>query len=101
MNILEYIPKGRKNAISRRQLAIRTGITDRKLRRYIQEAKLTNVIASTDDGSGYFIPEENDYNEVLAYRRREKAKALSIIQTLKMVDAWLDDVENNRFCGGW
>ena len=39
LNILDYIPTGRMNAITRHALAIRTGISDRQVRDLIHYAR--------------------------------------------------------------
>ena len=37
MKIIDYIPVGHKNAVTRKQLVILTGLSDRKIRNMIQE----------------------------------------------------------------
>lgn len=36
MNIIDYIPYGRENAVSRQELVMRTGMSDRAVRKAIQ-----------------------------------------------------------------
>lgn len=77
----EYIPVGRKNAISRKQLETYTGSTDRMNRIAIQksEAKIINI------GNGYYIPDMNDpvdVSELQVYLASEYAKAMTSINKL-------------------
>ena len=60
MNILDYIPVGHKNAISREVLAAVTQLSDRKLRDLISEINQNDddsqIIVNLQDGKGYFRP---------------------------------------------
>lgn len=56
MDIVDYIPFGRENAVTRTQLRIMTGMNDRKIRDKISEAKRDTVILNMQDGKGYFRP---------------------------------------------
>lgn len=57
-NIVDYIPVGHENAISRKELARKTGLTDRILRKEIEKARETTCICNMSDGAGYYIPTE-------------------------------------------
>lgn len=85
--ITDYIPRGHKNAISRVQLAMRTGLTDRKCRRLIEEARLDGeIILCASDGKGYFIydgPDDDIY--LRTYRKQEARRYSSIGRTLRML----------------
>ena len=71
MNILDYIPIGHENAISRETLATVTQLSDRKLRDLISEINQNNddsqIIINLQDGKGYFRPAEDEDNLVLAW----------------------------------
>ena len=74
MNIIEYIPKGHKNAVSREYLRSILGIPDRKIRKAIAESKEQIFWYN-----GYFrhkniedIPYEEDY------LRQETARAKAL-----------------------
>ena len=77
MNIIDFIPQGKDNAISRRQLVNILGISDRKIRDTIARERLTSVILSSDEG-GYYLPNDNEIREVKAYLKREEHRARSI-----------------------
>ena len=60
MDIVDYIPFGRENAVTRAQLRIVTGLNDRQIREQISQARRDTVILNMQDGKGYFrpLPEE-------------------------------------------
>lgn len=83
IDISLFIPYGHKNAISRTQLKIRSGLSDRKCRDLIANARERGeVILNT--GSGYFRYDGPDddlyYNE---YVQRESHRFNSIGRTLR------------------
>ena len=86
--ITDYIPRGHKNAISREQLSIRSGLSDRKCRRLIEEARLAgNIILCANDGSGYFLYDGADDDHYLhAYRKQEATRFYSIGRTLRILN---------------
>lgn len=81
MNILDYIPKGEENAISRQMLCKLTGKEDRLVRRMIAQARREVPILSF--GKGYFIPTENERDKAKAWYRKEAARARSIFWSAK------------------
>ena len=58
-DIVKYIPYGRENAISRDDLAIKVGCSDRIMRDLISKARKKTVIINIQNGSGYYRPTEN------------------------------------------
>lgn len=80
MDIINLIPEGSRNAIGRADLAIKAGMTDRMVRREIQEAKEKGeIILNTMDGNGYFrpvFPEDTDW--VKAQYRANQARIISM-----------------------
>ena len=86
--ITDYIPHGHKNAISRTQLSIRSGMSDRKCRRLIEQARLAgNIILCASDGSGYFLYDGEDDDYYLhAYRKQEAMRFYSIGKTLRILN---------------
>ena len=81
LNIVDFIPIGHKNAISRKELCRRTGLTDRKVREQISKARETTCICNMSDGAGYYIPEQ--LAEITDYINQESARARSIFKALK------------------
>lgn len=58
MNIVEVIPYGHDNAVTRAELVMLTGLNDRRVRDEINQCK--ELIINLQDGHGYFrpLPEE-------------------------------------------
>ena len=57
-NILDLIPRGKDNAITRVELSAKAGIGDRMIRKLISEKRKEGefIISSTSD-KGYYLPE--------------------------------------------
>lgn len=83
MDIVDYIPFGRKNAITRTRLMIVTGLNDRQIREQISQARRDTVILNVQDGKGYFRPLPEERKLVEAYARQETARLRSIGWSLK------------------
>ena len=98
MDILEFIPEGKENAISRKQLVDILRISDRKIRDIIAHARLTEVILSSDDG-GYYIPLNTELLEVKGYLKREEARARSIYIGLNPVKKLLMNEKSKQIKG--
>lgn len=86
MNIVEYIPEGFENAISRKNLCAATGLSDRIVRRLIEEARRNTVIISNDDGTGYWLYPDNPTNKekilLCKYVKQQESRAKSIFYAL-------------------
>lgn len=84
MNIIDFIPKGRKNAVTTAELKAVTGFDVRTIRQLIANARLKgNVICSSlkSEGGGYFLPESPD--EALEYVRTEQNRIESARMALQ------------------
>ncbi|WP_448902707.1 hypothetical protein [Eubacterium sp.] len=84
MDIVDYIPFGRENAVTRAQLRSRTGIDDRTIRDMIADARRDTVILNMQDGKGYFRPLPEEINYVKAHERQESARIMSQIKGLEV-----------------
>lgn len=95
-DIAYYIPVGHENAISRQQLCIRTGLGDRQVREAVKTSKI--LICNLSDGSGYFIPRDDEINLVKAFKLQEGRRTFSTSKTVKKCDAWLKELaeKNNE-----
>lgn len=80
MNILNYIPKGKENAISRTELMHLTGLNDRKNRELIEQLKHQGHLIC-NLGTGYFIAVT--LSEMLSYYKQETKRAMAILHPLK------------------
>lgn len=88
MNLTDYIPIGRKNAIAMRELSERLNIDPRTLRALIQrERERGEPICSDWEHGGYFMP-ANEY-EARIYYRQQRSRAKSAIAALNGVIKYL------------
>lgn len=78
--IAGLIPSGRRNAISREDLAAALHTTDRKMRKAVAEAKKQGLMIC-NDGDGYY--QSDDLSDLWRQYRRETARAMSILKELK------------------
>lgn len=78
VNILDYIPIGRENAVSRRWLQSATHMSDRMVRRLIAEVNKNDcdaeLIINLQDGKGYFRPAEDEKNLVRNWMAIESSR---------------------------
>ena len=84
MNIIDFIPKGRKNAVTTEELKAITGFDVRTIRQHIANARLkVTVICPSlkSEGGGYFLPESPD--EALEYVRTEQNRIESANMALQ------------------
>lgn len=78
MNITDYIGYGRRNAVTREQLSLMTGLPDRKMRKLIAQARKDGApILNGQDGAGYYLSEEP--GELERQLRTNTNRALSIL----------------------
>lgn len=77
MNIIEHIPVGRSQAISRRQLASLTGLCDRRLRAYISAAREQGFPIVGDPQGGYYLAETEAERNLLLAELRSRIKRLA------------------------
>jgi hypothetical protein len=82
MSIEEYIPFGRENAVTRQVLCALTGLSDRKVRKLIEDARREGCIICNDqDGAGYY--QTADLDEIESQYRQQRSRALSILSQQK------------------
>ena len=91
MKIIDYIPVGHKNAVTRKQLVILTGLSDRKIRNMIQEeCNREHPILNMQDGKGYFQ----------LYRAQENHRTLTNRKKVSEIDKYLkcqnNELERNQ-----
>lgn len=81
-SILEYIPKGRKNAVSARTLMRKTGLSERQVQAAVLQAR-ANGVPICSSINGYFIPESAE--EAAGYCREQYKRIKSGFIALKPV----------------
>lgn len=94
MTIIEFIPYGRKNAVTRQELCRITGLCDRKVRQSIEDARREYAIINLQDGGGYFRPDPTDPVDCTLARtwvRQETARAKSLFRATKGAKELLND----------
>lgn len=91
MNILDYIPTGKDNAVTRAQLCSFTGLSDRAVRKLIEIARIEGaVIINKQDGAGYFISE--DAEDIRRQITTNHHRAMSILRQQKLLRRKLDEI---------
>lgn len=94
MNIVDFIPVGKDQAISRRLLRTLTGLNDRDVRKEIANARRHTCIINNQDGNGYYIPE--DKSEVEGYIKQEESRAKTILYNLNGAKEFYNKMEGQQ-----
>jgi len=104
--IIDLIPVGQANAISRKLLTekcITYGLidpytydADRSMRRLLSKAKKEHVIVNLQDGGGYFIPDKDDVNTMNWYIQQEKRRINNLAKPLRYAEKLLADMKAGR-----
>ena len=89
MNILDYIPVGHENAVTRKKLCNITGLSDRKVRQLIEDARKDNVILNLGDSKGYFKPKIGEERLVTICKRKEISRYKAIYENITVMDQYL------------
>ena len=80
--ITAYIPEGRERAVTRKHLCAVTGLSDRTVRREIEEARRRGaIIINTQDGMGYF--QTDDVAEIKRQYAQNERRATAILAQQK------------------
>lgn len=76
MNILQYIPRGRENAISRESLERMTRLPDRENRHLIRKARESGIaILSSSSGKGYWLSDNPSEIRQLSKEYMQRGKS--------------------------
>lgn len=94
MNIIDYIPFGHENAITRKQLEQLTR-PDRSMRDLIKIARRDYAIMNLQDGKGYFRPLPEERPLVERWERQECHREKEIGNSRLGAQKWL-----SGDCGG-
>lgn len=89
--VADAVPEGKANAISREELAEKLGVSDRKMRFMLEQARADGLaIANDQDGRGYYQPvSEAEISRQLAQNNN---RAMSILVQNKYLRARLAGV---------
>lgn len=87
-DLIFLIPEGKENAISRNELVMRSGKTDREVRREIQELRAQGFfICNNQDGKGYYV--STDIEELRQQYKSDTARAMAILKRRKSIRDYL------------
>lgn len=79
MNIVDFIPTGKENAITRADLVRVLNLPDRKVREMIETARKDGaLILNAQDGAGYYISE--DVGELKRQLHSNHSRAMSVLR---------------------
>ena len=97
MSIIDLIPIGHDNAVTKKQLMIQTGLDERTIRKEIEEARQSgHIITNLQDGAGYFVPAPEEIALAEAQYKQERARALNILKSNMAINSWIADVKAGR-----
>lgn len=88
------IPFGKCKAVSRQMLCDKTGLSDRQMRRMIEQARRWGyVIVNDGDGTGYY--QSDCIADIEAQYNRETSRAMAILTTRKLLREKLKEAGRN------
>lgn len=108
ITIIDLIPTGRDNAISRDYLVtlcVQKGLVDQKLRpesrdramrRLLEKERLDYTILNLSDGEGYYRPSRDDLQDLQRYIRQEENRAKSTFRNISNAKALYEDYKRGR-----
>ena len=107
ITIIDLIPFGKENAISRKRLlqeCITKGLVedtisdpDRKMRQLIETARRDYVILNCSDGAGYYRPNKEDILELRKYIRQEENRGKQTFSNITLAKKLYEDYKHERF----
>lgn len=80
IEILNYLPRGKKNAISRRELVAAVGYSDRRTRKIISRLRQKGYLIINLQ-KGYYL--SDDIKDLERHYWQERKRALTILKALK------------------
>lgn len=82
--VLHYLRGGAENAVTRNTLAALTGLSDRAVRKAIQDLRDRDLLIVNDQsGHGYYLATSGDLEALQRQYRQDTARALSILKRRK------------------
>ena len=100
LNVIDYIPVGHKNAVTRQYLTTMTGLSDRTVREMIEkECTSEHPILNMQDGKGYFQPAADEMHLVRLYLAQENHRTVRIrkkLSEIKKCARSQNEVEKNQ-----
>lgn len=111
ITIIDLIPIGRENAVSREYLVTRcveTGLVvdnkkleskDRAMRRLLEHARIDYTILNLSDGEGYYRPSREDLQDLQRYIRQEESRGKATFRNIANAKALYEDFRRGRVGG--
>ena len=97
IKIVDYIPFGKENAISRQQLERVTGLSDRDVREAISLARRNTVILNLSNGKGYFQPIQGEEDDlVVKYFKQEDSRLKRMGWSLLATRRRVKEIQNGN-----
>lgn len=108
ITIIDLIPVGRDNAISRDYLVtlcVQNGLVDenkspeskdRAMRRLLERARLDYTILNLSDGEGYYRPSKDNLQDLQKYIRQEESRAKATFRNISNAKALYEDYMHGR-----
>lgn len=97
MNVLDYIPVGHQNRVSRVELNHMIQMNDFSIRRLIAKMSLETPVVN--DGDGYFIPDfsrREDRDIAKRYAETMKRRAYAELARARVIDGYIGVTENGN-----
>ena len=96
MSVLDYIPFGKQNAISRERLSELSGMSDRAVRKAIQALREDGeIILSSSHGKGYW--RSDDASEIGQYIAENKSRIRKLYKTNRKLTEQYYELTGQRF----
>ena len=86
LQVVDAIPYGHENAVTREELKRRTGLNDRMIREEICRSE--ELIINLQDGKGYFKPLPDEIDLVDAWIHQFKSRIREENRRLRKAKAW-------------
>ena len=84
MSIIDIIPLGAENAISRAELVAKSGMSDRRMRLEIQRERDNGELILNDQGGhGYYRATADDLDAIQRQYKQDTARAMAILKRRK------------------
>lgn len=99
MELIDLIPAGHENAVSRKELVRISGLPDRKVRKLIEGyTREGSIVINLEDG--YFrYCDDSDVPYLESYYRREMARGWSIINKCRAIRKFLNGSRGQAAAG--
>ncbi len=89
---LQFIPSGKRNALSMQEISKRTGNSLRSTRKMVEAARKKGVSLCSDcdkKGGGYYFP--INVSEALPCRQQMKSRLLSCTRSLNAIERYISE----------